>query len=161
MADGDISITLTGFDQDSLFIGVIPDVTEVGVINRARTATINGGRVLGTFTEDTRPTTQEVQILAGLAAGRVADTLGHVINENFVERARGAAAFYAAALVEGGAEEPRDRLIDQWTKAGDDRVAAIAKAMEQYGAGDDEGPSDAELMPVYSFPAACPLPRVF
>lgn len=158
MTSGDISGVLMGIDPDSLYVGVIPDPDEIGSINRARTEDARGN-ALGTFTSATDPTDSDVAILAALAAGQVADTLGDDLSQEFVERARGAAAFYAAALVEQGAHEPRLQLIDQWTKIADARVAAIAKLMASGAPDGQDGPQDAGL-PVYSFPVVC-IPPVF
>lgn len=133
-----------------------PALEQVGAINRART--IVDDLTTGTFTDDTRPTGDEVQVLCELAAGQVADTLGADLPDEFHDRAQGAAAYYAAALVEGGAREPKDRLIAMWIKMADARVKAIEGEIREVGAGGGDGASDDSASAVATFPVHVPLP---
>lgn len=159
MADGDIGIVFTDIDPD-VFATVVPTFAEVAAINRARSEDSRG---IGqqTFNDETIPTGTEVDLLVHLAAKWVFDTLGSDVPEAFLDRSRASAAFKAAEFVEGAAHQPRESLMKLWAETADAGIAAIAKRMEEVGAGDKEGPTDDELLPVYSFPVACPLPEIF
>jgi hypothetical protein len=139
---------------------ITPSLTDVGSINRARTDDGHGD-TLGTFTSETRPTDAEATILAGQAAAQVADVLGLPIPDQFAARAKGAAALYGAALVESGANSPRESLMKMWTDMADARLTQLGVEIAEVGAGGQEGPTDNQVMPVYAFPDYCPLPPVF
>lgn len=138
---------------------VIPTLEEIGTINRARTMDDETGDTTGTFSAGTRPTADEAADLAVTAADKVANRLGVTIPAQFYDRARAAAALYGAALVEGGAHEPREGLMKFWTDMADEAVDALATAIADVGAGGEEGPGDDQPAgPLFSFPAADPLP---
>jgi hypothetical protein len=137
-----------------------PTLDQVAAINLARTDDGHGDTA-GMFNATTRPTDTAATALNAIATDQVADTLGATIDSRFFSRAQGAAALYAAALVESTASAPREALMKLWTDMADARVEKLAVEIEQVGAGDQEGPSDDEVMPVYAFPVVCPLPEVF
>lgn len=141
---------------------LVPTLEQVGTINRARTIPVGmDSTPLGTFTDSTRPTGDEVLVLTQLAANQVEDQLGNAIPDEFLGRAADIAALYAAALVESATDDPRDKQIDQWTKLADDHSTMLGARIKEVGAGGEEGPTDDQLLPVYSFPAICPLPEQF
>jgi hypothetical protein len=138
-----------------------PTPEQIAAVNRARAEDARGNPV-GTFDSTTRPTDDDVEVLADLAAEWVADQLGiDDVTAEFQPRAQRIAAMYAAAAVEAGAHEPRQQLIDMWTKQAETAVTALGARIREVGAGDQEGPVDDEVRPAYSFPAPCPLPEVF
>lgn len=77
-----------------------PTVAEVAAYIRARTK-VSGGKEVGTFTENTRPTQIEVELLIGQAVDHVSAAIGgDPCNEQLKRSARVAAALYTAVLVE-------------------------------------------------------------
>lgn len=86
------------FDDDG--VSMRPTVTEVAAYVRARTK-VAGGKELGTFTETTRPTFDEVELLIGQALDHVSmSTGGEPCNERLTRSMRSVIALYAAILVE-------------------------------------------------------------
>lgn len=80
--------------------GIRPTLADVGAILRARTK-VKGGRELGTFTGETRPTDDEV---ARLIDDAVDEVMGKVqpadAGSAYERRIRGAVAMYTAILIE-------------------------------------------------------------
>src|SRR3954447_5850829 len=123
-----------------------PALDELGAIMRARTRDQHGNE-LGTFTDETRPTADEVDLALDQALALVAPRLGQV-SESLLGMARALVALRAAVLVEtsyvpeeadtseGSAyasyrEQYRDALADYDATAGKDvgptrtRVASV------------------------------------
>ena len=77
-----------------------PTVAEVASYIRARTK-VAGGKEVGTFTENTRPTQAEVELLIAQAVDHVGGAIGgDPCNEQLMQSAAAAAALYTAILVE-------------------------------------------------------------
>lgn len=79
-----------------------PAVADVGALIRARTKAMgSGGEELGTFNDQTRPTGSEVERLIEKAVRRVRTAIsGEPCTQELRQNAAGAAALYAAMLVE-------------------------------------------------------------
>lgn len=151
-------LRVTPVPQIRTATGAIPTLEEIGAINRARTDD-GKGDTLGIFTANTRPTANDVEVLRQLAADQVADRLGTTIPDAFQDRARGAAAYIAAALVEGSTRDPRDALIKMWTDWADARLKVLEAEIAQVAEGGEDGPGDENAGPLFSFPGAPPTPE--
>jgi len=76
-----------------------PDVASVGALLRARTRDTNGNEI-GTFTEQTRPTGDQVLSLIRTAVGDLSSAVGSDLAETFHVAAQQLAVYRAAALIE-------------------------------------------------------------
>lgn len=77
-----------------------PSVDDVAAYIRARTK-VPGGKEVGTFTDETRPTATQVEALIDEAVDHVSAGIGGTpCNESLERSANAAAAMYAAILVE-------------------------------------------------------------
>lgn len=91
----EIKVYLGPPSADSL----IPDVSEVAALLRARTKDSNGNE-LGTFNDSTRPTGTEAQVLIAQAAAEVAMRVGPAPPADLLAVTRFAVALRAATLIE-------------------------------------------------------------
>lgn len=76
-----------------------PDVASVGALLRARTRDTNGNEI-GTFTEQTRPTGDQVLSVIRTAVGDLSSAVGSDLVPAFHVAAQQLAAYRAAALIE-------------------------------------------------------------
>lgn len=76
-----------------------PDVASVGALLRARTRDTNGAEI-GTFTEQTRPTGDQVLSLIRTAVGDLSSAVGSDLALEFHVAAQQLAVYRAAALIE-------------------------------------------------------------
>lgn len=147
---------IQNLDRDDL-------VTGVGRMLWARTVQAGTGRKLGTFTADTEPTYQQVVEMIDQAQQDIdmaigADTTTLPRDPRIVPMANVVLKLRTAMLVErsyfpeqvASGRSPYTQLADDYKT----QLAALARAAEQAGAGDQPGSADDELLPVYSFPAA-------
>jgi hypothetical protein len=117
----------------------------------------HGGEELGTFTDATRPSRDEVLELMD-QAGRDLDTEIGVDTADFPRPellkplALSLLKLRTAMLIELGF--PDSPVYDRLEKTYDKRLPSLTKAAEQAGAGDQPGSGDDELKPVWGFPAA-------
>lgn len=137
--------------------GTRPAVADVAALIRARTK-IAGGKEAGTFTNSTRPTSDQVDNLIEFALD---DVLGKVqapeAGTVYEARVRGAVALYAAVLVEtsyfpeqvgGGGRSAAQTLKELY----ESRLKALI-AEGEVGTPQGEGDGDAPADPYWSFPA--------
>ncbi|MGI5171876.1 hypothetical protein ACQEU3_46795 [Spirillospora sp. CA-253888] len=132
-----------------------PSLAEVGARIPTRTGSqINPGddALLGTFTDKTVPTADQVQPIIDDAVASIRHAVG-TVTEPLYELATGAAAWRAAADVElawpardADIREVYDRLNARATLA----LKALIDASQDSGTGADA------TMPVWSFPVAVP-----
>jgi len=147
---------------DPLEVDWRPALAEIGALLRARTKTgeESGGREIGTFNADTRPTADEVEALANYATAHVASRIGlNPCSKALKDRARGMAALYTAMLVElsyfpeqvGSSRSP----YEQYKALFDDGMDALTEAVaEQCGeGGDGKAVGGTGPLPSSSFPA--------
>lgn len=78
----------------------LPTLGEVGALLRIRTRDARTGVELGTFTENTRPTDDQVRLLIVKADSKVAARFGNGLPETLREKTRTVTAIRAAMLVE-------------------------------------------------------------
>jgi hypothetical protein len=107
--------------------GIRPTVDEVGALLTARTVD-RGGNELGTFTDETRPTSTQVEELIDMAVADIGSRVGGTIPETYWPEARRIAGLQAAALVESSFF-PRE--IDSDTSAYRQYTAMALTAVEQ------------------------------
>lgn len=117
--------------------------------------------VIEDFTETTRPTLTQVETFIASATGVVAARVGFVLDPRFDVSAQFMATLYTALLLEPGywmeQQRPDKSAWDQWKALYDEGMPPLIDAIAQAGAGEDPGPADADLSPIYAFP----LPPVY
>lgn len=131
-----------------------PAVAAVGARLRSRTKDRDGNE-LGTFTDTTRPTGDEVERLIAEEAGNVADVVGDDLDIKFWERAAAVTVLGTAAAVEltyfpeqvATGRSPYDQLKTLYTE----RLGNLKTAVEA-GGGDTPGEGDATALPQGYFP---------
>lgn len=139
-----------------------PNVTGVGALLRARTKDSLGNE-LGTFTDKTRPTADDTEVIIRLATRAVATRLGaskdrNLCSQELKDQANGLTSLRAAMLVELSyfQEEVRTEQspYDRYKALYDEDIAGLISAVERIcgWGGDDEGTGGGGLMPVGSFP---------
>jgi hypothetical protein len=130
-----------------------PAVSEVGNVLRARTRDTNGNEV-GTFTDKTRPTDVQVEVLINKAVSDVALRTGSDLPTQVWSDAKGVATTRAAMLVElgyfpeqvGTSRSIYPQLKDMWTQDLKDLITAVTAA------GGAPNESGAPLKPAFAFP---------
>lgn len=135
--------------------GLRPTLAEVGSKLRSRTKVAGGGEV-GTFTQNTRPTDDEVE---DLIEDALADVLGKIqlptSGSNYEKRARAATALYAAVLVELSyfpeAVGSGKSAAPNYEKLYESRIKALI-AEGETGIPQGEGTSDSPADPAWAFP---------
>jgi hypothetical protein len=109
------------------------------------------------FTTTTRPTLQQVQGMITLAAGHVGPLVGWNLNYRFHSAARFMVTLYTALLLEPGywmeQQQPDKSAWEQWKQLYDDGMPTLLLAIKEYGAGEEVGPDDDRLKPIWAFPA--------
>lgn len=139
----------------------MPDVASVGALLRARTRDTNGAEV-GTFTEHTRPTGDQVLSLTRTAAGDLASFVGPDLPIEFHEAARQLAVYRTAMLIELSffpdqvalGRSPYPQISDLYENG----LKGLRVALEHTGTdvpGDpaaDAGGAPTPLPPDYAFP---------
>lgn len=136
-----------------------PTLEQVGARIRARTRSTNGNE-LGTFTENTRPTADEVNQIIVMALSDIAADIGAEIPDGEArEAAQSLASLYVAMQVELSCfadevrkgQSPYDELAELYKNRvpGVKRAADIARS----NSGDDGSDvGESAVMPVSSFP---------
>jgi hypothetical protein len=124
-----------------------PTVADVAAYIRARTK-VPGGKEVGTFTVNTRPTEAEVELLIAQAVDPVAAAIGgEPCNDQLTQSATAAAAMLTAILIEssywpeqaearGSTAARLEGLFDKRMKA---LSAAVAEECGGQGTGGEEG----------------------
>jgi hypothetical protein len=108
------------------------------------------------FTTTTRPTLQQVQGMISLAAEHVGPLVGWSLNYRFHSAARFMVTLYSALLLEPGywpEQSPDKSTWEQWKQLYDDGLPTLLLAIKEYGAGEEVGPDDDRLKPIWAFPA--------
>lgn len=108
------------------------------------------------FTTTTRPTLQQVNGMISLAAGHVGPLVGWNLNYRFHSAARFMVTLYTALLLEPGywpEQSPDKSAWEQWKQLYDDGMPTLLLAIKEYGAGEEVGPDDDRLKPIWAFPA--------
>lgn len=158
-AIGNTSPTTPEHNKPSDAASYLPLVSDIGALLRARTKNVLGVEV-GTFTEDTRPTFEEVQRLIEQAAGDVTALVDYDIPLETYRQASGVIALGAAMLVElsyfpeqvaanKSAYEKYKELYDEYLER---LLAAVEReAAEEVGG---ETPMIGGGYPAYAFPTA-------
>jgi hypothetical protein len=134
-----------------------PEVADVAALIRARTK-VRGGEELGTFTDTTIPTAEEVENLIDKAVRRVASKIGVApCNEDLEADAKDSAALYAAMLVEQSyypeQTRPDQSAFKSMQSLFNDAIKDLADAVRATCAGSDEGGPGVGVVPKDSFPA--------
>jgi hypothetical protein len=139
-------------------------VAGVGALLRARTVVYGtGGDELGTFSENTRPTYDEVLELADIAARDIDTEIGPDVvafpRPEIVKPLADSLLKLRTAMLVELSYFPEQvatgrSAYAQYERMYDRRLPALIKAAEQTGAGDEPGSVDDALMPVFSFPPA-------
>lgn len=80
-------------------VDIVPSVLEVAALLRARTKDSNSVEV-GTFNDDTRPTSSQVLTLIDVAVTDIELRLGPWLTDELADAARSAAALRTACLIE-------------------------------------------------------------
>lgn len=150
-----------------------PDVASVGALLRARTRDTNGSEI-GTFTEQTRPTGDQVQSLIRTAVSDLSSAVGSDLAAEYHAAAQTLAAYRAAALIElaffpeqvATGRSPYAQLLELYNTA----LASLRLAVEDAG-GDVPGQPGGEggavpdapayAFPVYVSPLADALGRAY
>lgn len=133
-----------------------PSVDQVGAILRTRTK-VRAGSEVGTFTDETRPTAQQVDELIRSAVNDVADVIGADVPLDRVTRAADVAAIGAALLVEltffpeqvATGRSPYDNLKALY----DERLERLRLADESEESGGEPGRPP---QPVALYSSRCP-----
>jgi hypothetical protein len=114
-----------------------PDVHELGAIMRARTRN-DLGKELGTFTEDTRPTSDEVESVIDQALALVSPRLGGAVADRLDDLARSIVTLRAAMMIEASYIPESD---DNGGSAYDRYESQYTESLEAYdvAAGHDAG----------------------
>ena len=133
-----------------------PDVAAVGAILASRTVDTSGME-LGTFTEDTRPTDAQVDILIDNAAQMVISKIGDQIPESIEPIAQTTIAIRAAMFVEL-TYFPEQMKNDKSAYLNlkemfDEQMALLSAAYANVVAGGTLG-SNPDAYPSYGFPAS-------
>lgn len=129
-----------------------PSVAEVAALIRARTK-VAGGKELGTFTEDTRPTAADVERLIQQAVRRVATNTGaDPCTANLQLDATAAAALYTAMLIEQSyfPEQTTGTSGNSFTsleKLWKDQISMLTTAVGEQCGGSGEAPGGGDQMP--------------
>ena len=129
-------------------------VQDVGSRLRARTVDDKGNE-LGTFTDATRPTAEQVNDLLIEAVGRLADTVGPDLPERYWPQARALAAMDAASDVEmtyfpeevASGRSPYQEIRDLYKE----RLAEFKEAISEAGSETEDEVGGAGS-PSYGFP---------
>lgn len=138
-------------------------VRDVGSILRSRTKDTEGNE-LGTFTENTRPTEEQVLSLINNAVGDLSSAVGSDIPEAYWAQAAAVAVYKTAMLVElsyfpeqvAQGRSPYEQLKGVYSEALANLKAALNEAGENVP-GDAAG---APSPPSYAFPATSTLDSV-
>jgi hypothetical protein len=128
-----------------------PEVADVGALLRARTKDSMGNE-LGTFTDDTRPTGTQVEVLIGQATDDVATEVANEIPEPLWDMASSVVVVGTALLIEltyfPEAVATGRSPYTEMSKLYADRLGRLRTAV---GASGEESPSDANLKPSGTF----------
>jgi hypothetical protein len=103
-----------------------PTVQDIALLEQTRTVAAGGGEV-GTFTEDTRPTSAQVSELIDLAVLAVLGQLHEGFDESHYDRARPLIALQTAIMLEGSffRQNPDDTSVALWTTMLSNGIAAL------------------------------------
>lgn len=139
----------------------IPDVASVGALLRARTRDTNGAEV-GTFTEQTRPTGDQVLSIVRTATTDLASAVGPDLEPQWHGAAQQLAVYRAAALIElsfypeqvATGRSPYAQYLALYESS----LAALRTAIEDAGGdvpgdpGEEAGGLPTPEAPAYAFP---------
>lgn len=151
----------------------IPSLVDVGSLLLSRTRDHNGV-VLGTFTEETQPTADQVWILIMKSVDNVMPLIGTDIPDVLVEEAQDVVALRTAMYIEltyyANEVAQRRSAYPEFKALFDEKLGYLQKAVAAVEAGADPADSLVEIAgetegygyPMYGFPAAFPYmdPRV-
>ena len=134
-----------------------PSVEDVGALLRARTVEADTGEELGTFTDDTRPTSTAVVSLIDAATDDVVSAVGGQVPQGAGVPARRVAALGAALLVEltyfPEQLETGQSAYERLKELYDARLTALIPKIEADTGTDVE--TGASGMPLFGFPVEC------
>ncbi len=148
---------------DPLEVDWRPALVEVGALLHARTrgGVEEGGKELGTFTDQTNPTADQVESMISYATSSVASRIGlSPCTDALTARARGMAALYTAMLIElsyfpeqvGSDRSPYEKYKELYDQGMEALTEAIAENCD--GGGDGLSVGGDGPVPSSSFP--CP-----
>lgn len=157
-----LSLEADGVARDAFVDGV-------GALLRVRTLADfdGGGREIGTFTDHTRPTYDQVLALMDIAARDIdaeigADTTELPRDARIVPLADSVLKLATARLIElsyfAGDVATGRSIYPQLDADYLRRLKSLVRAVGQAGAGDQPGAADDELLPVYAFPVVDQAP---
>lgn len=155
-ASDDLLVTLAPIV--SLPAGITPTLAEVGALTRTRTRDTNGVE-LGTFTDETRPTGDQVALLIQDAVGEITDLYGDNLPTELESSARKVAKLRSAMLVElsffGDQIAQRRSPYAEIKQLHDEAVKQLAVGFKAIGTDAEPGTGDdvGAGMPAYYFPA--------
>jgi hypothetical protein len=156
-----IILALLALDEDQVARDTFVD--GVGALLRSRTQERGTGREAGTFTENTRPTYDQVLELMDQAAkdidGEVgADTLDFPRADQIKPLADSVLKLGTAMLIElsyfNGEVASGRSAYDRYERLYNRRLPQLRKAALEVSSGSQPGSSDDYVGPLYSFPAA-------
>lgn len=136
-----------------------PTVSQIGALLRQRTiAKSSGGREIGTFTADTRPSAEQVEDIIDDAVAQVQMDIGQTLPEKVWDMAQSVIGLYSAMLVEltffAGDVAANRSPYAQFEKLYAARLASLKTAVTEAASGGEPGSVDTSLTPIYSFPTA-------
>lgn len=138
-------IVTTNLPEEGSGQGWEPTVSEVAALIRARTK-IPGGGEAGTFTEQTRPTKDEVERIIHQAADHVSAAIGgEPCNDQLTQSATAVTALLAAVIIETSywpeQAEARGSAAARLEKLFDTRMKSLTSAVAEQCGGQGEGDS--------------------
>jgi hypothetical protein len=131
-----------------------PELPEVAALVRTRTKD-TGGRELGTFSDVTRPTDEEVNNLIAQALSTVESKVGSDIPEKMLPDAKHVVALQTAMLIEltlfpeqvATGRSPYKQYEDMYK----DDLATLISDVSAIEAGGEEGVTGDDTMPLFNF----------
>lgn len=110
------------------------------------------------FTTETRPSVSQVGLMIGLAVAQISGRVGYNLAPQFHSSARFMTTLYTALLLEPGywpeQQRPDKSAWEQWKLLYDEGMPTLITAIKEAGAGEEVGPDDDKLAPIWAFPVA-------
>jgi hypothetical protein len=152
-----MSVLLLLPEAEAIPANAVPTPADVAALMFARVTGEYAG-VIENFATDTRPTLAQVEWFITAATATVTPRLGFTLDERFYGSARFMTTLYTALLLEPGywpeQQRPDKSAWEQWKLLYDEGMPTLITAIEEAGAGEEVGPDDDRLVPIWAFPVA-------